>query len=496
VVSNQTTAQILRSAIREALPEIDHSGPSTATAPGAIYVPPSHAKALHPDNSLVEGIRGSGKSFWWATLSSEPHRRILTAAFPETQIEPKVTIERGFGAQPSSIDAPSQDVLADLVRDFPPRAIWRAVLACKAKFATPFPAMEQVGAGVWRQRVAWVASNPEAYDALLQKADQAFDANGKTLLVLFDALDRLADDWQHIRPLAKALLQLALDVRGTRRIRLKLFCRPDMLEDKGITGFPDASKLLARKTQLVWRRTDLYALLYQCLGNAAGGGETFRNSCTSVARLDWEYGESAWFLPKVLRTDEAVQEQIFVALAGQAMASGPSGIKRGKPYSWLVNHLQDGRDQVSPRSFIEAVRKAAENTPDEHSLALHFKGIQQGVQAASRIRVNEITGEDYHWVAELMHPLRGRVTVPCESEDIASIWRQERSLDRLHNSLLESGDGVKLPPQSLDQGAEGVLNDLEALGLIQRLSNRRIQMPDVYRIAFGLGRRGGVKPLR
>ena len=32
--------------------------------------------------------------------------------------------------------------------------------------------------------------------------------------------------------------------------------------------------------------------------------------------------------------------------------------------------------------------------------------------------------------------------------------------------------------------------------MIQRLSDGRIQMPDVYRIAFGLGRRGGVKPLK
>ena len=40
------------------------------------------------------------------------------------------------------------------------------------------------------------------------------------------------------------------------------------------------------------------------------------------------------------------------------------------------------------------------------------------------------------------------------------------------------------------------LDDLESLGVIQYLAGGRIQMPDVYRIAFTLGRRGGVKPLR
>jgi hypothetical protein len=41
-----------------------------------------------------------------------------------------------------------------------------------------------------------------------------------------------------------------------------------------------------------------------------------------------------------------------------------------------------------------------------------------------------------------------------------------------------------------------VLRDLKDLGVINYLSDERIQMPDVYRIAFGLGRKGGVKPLK
>ena len=60
------------------------------------------------------------------------------------------------------------------------------------------------------------------------------------------------------------------------------------------------------------------------------------------------------------------------------MASGPSGYKRGKPYTWLVNHLLDGLGQVSPRSYCEAVRHAAELTPTETPTALHFKAIQAG----------------------------------------------------------------------------------------------------------------------
>lgn len=106
-------------------------------------------------------------------------------------------------------------------------------------------------------------------------ADSTLASAGKVRLILFDALDRLAGDWPGIRLLAKGLLQVALDLRSCRSIRAKLFVRPDMLEDREILAFPDASKLLARKVPLFWRRMDLYALLFQCLENASSGGDEF-----------------------------------------------------------------------------------------------------------------------------------------------------------------------------------------------------------------------------
>jgi hypothetical protein len=178
------------------------------------------------------------------------------------------------------------------------------------------------------------------------------------------------------------------------------------------------------------------------------------------------------------------------------MAAGPSGHKRGFPYTWLPNHLVDGRDQVSPRSFCAALRHAAGvESPENWEYPLHYKAIQTGVQTASRIRVDEITREDYPWVDLLMEPLKGRITIPCVAEEIVGLWKKERTIDNLRH-LVGGGGKVKLPPQHLDEGPEGILKDLEGLGLIQRLRDGRIQMPDVYRIAFGLGRKGGVKPLK
>jgi len=172
-----------------------------------------------------------------------------------------------------------------------------------------------------------------------------------------------------------------------------------------------------------------------------------------------------------------------------------SSIKRGKPYTWLVNHLQDGLNQVSPRSFLAALGKAAGETAEDYEFPLDYRGIQRGVQEASQIRVQEIT-EDYPWVKQVMDPLRGNLTVPCVSSDIDRIWKSEQTLAQLEALLKLGKAAVKLPPQNLELGTSGILMDLEALGMVQRMDGKRIQMPDVFRVAFGFGRRGGVTPLK
>lgn len=484
-------ASELRAALRDSLPAVDQSGVGDTRSPAFTFVPPSHAKALDIESSVVEGIRGAGKSFWWAHLVSEAHRRYISEAFPDIRLGANFAAVQAFGAQSTTTSSPSQDVLALLLKKHPARAIWRAVLAHNAGFGAPFPTTAK-----WPIRVEWVAQQPEEFDELLRAKDTELEAKGMSLVVLFDALDRLADDWQTIRPLARALLQLALDVRSTRRIRFKVFLRPDMLQDREIIGFPDASKLLARKADLRWQRADLYALMFQCAANASLGGEVFRGVATATTGLTFTASKGNWFLPRALRSDESLQEELFARLAGKAMASGPSGYKRGKPYSWLVNHLLDGLGQVSPRSYSAAVRQAAEHTPLDYPLALHFRAIGAGVRAASAIRVTEVSTEDYPWIELVMQPLRGKLTVPCAPFEFERIWKKELTIERLKDQLAHSSFGVKLPPQHLALGAPGLLQDLLSLGLIERLRDQRVQMPDVYRIGFGFGRKGGVKPLK
>ena len=108
------------------------------------------------------------------------------------------------------------------------------------------------------------------------------------------------------------------------------------------------------------------------------------------------------------------------------------------------------------------------------------------MRAASGIRVDEMA-EDYPWIRHLMQPLRG-MSVPCSFDNVAMAWSTAKVLDQLGTP------DDRLPPEHLDQGPEGVREDLEKLGLLQRMRDGRVNMPDLYRVGFGLGRRGGVKP--
>jgi hypothetical protein len=483
------------SAIRQGLRAVtraqDQASGTASSAPAQIYVPPSHARALDPNATIVEGIRGAGKSFWCAQLASSAHFDFVVNAFPEANLGPKIKMVRGFGLGPG--EAPSPRVLASLVSMFPADSIWRAVLAVHAGFPGAFAQFTQ-----WQERVQWVHSNPEQFDVLLDEADRGLFERGETLVVLFDALDRLASEWAGVVPLARSLLQIALEVRGTRRIRFKVFVRPDMLENAGIVSFPDFSKLVAGKASLEWRRADLYALLYQALANAGAApgvddaGGAFRSAVEAVTSLQTEQRAQAWTLPSRLRTDERLQERLFESMAGPAMGANT---KRGKPYSWLVNHLLDGLNQVSPRSFFAALHEAAIGTDEVFPLPLDYRAIQVGVQKASRIRVAEVE-EDYAWVKTVMEPLRTAITVPCVVQDFDRIWTEVDVFTRVQGRPEGSDFEGTLPPFGLSRKTAGLLDDLEKIGLIHRLKDGRIQMPDVYRIAFGLGRRGGVKPLQ
>lgn len=477
--------QTLRDGIALALPQ-DTSLHGETPQSRHLYLPATHAKALNPNSMLIQGMRGSGKSFWFQALQDRELRALIGG---QAGLDAETQVTVGFGERPTG-SFPRKDVLMSLLCDsIEPRHIWQTVVFFHvAGKQAPQAFCDADG---WKSRVDWVRQHPEQVETLLFSLDQQLDQVGQYHLVLFDALDRTADDWPAMNALVRGLLQVALDIRAYRRIRLKIFARPDQLEDPLVSSFPDASKVVSQKVRLDWPRRELYGLLWQYLANSDNCGELFR---VGVQRLlpavTWAQNNSVWLVPERLRNSEDEQKQVFHAITGPWMGRDK---RRGFPYSWLPSHLSDSRGEVSPRSFLAALRHAAEEQPrPEQQVALHYESIKRGVQEASKIRVIELE-EDYPWIKRLFEPLAG-VTVPCAFVDVQRIWDEQGVLQDLQARI--ASEVVRLPPAHLDAGADGVLKDLLELGLVEQLLDKRINLPDVYRVGYGMGRRGGVKPVR
>jgi hypothetical protein len=479
--------------IREALSRIDETSQESLAPPkkSTLYVPTGHIKALNLSSSIVVGMRGSGKSYWTAVLASESHRQHIAKAARIPDLE-SATVSIGFALDPSSEEFPSAAILAELLeKKIDARDIWYTVLLQHAlkMLKKNFPM-----AGDWESRVSWLVSNRTKALSLLSDCDREIAASGRNLVVLFDALDRLATDWDSIRLYLRALLMICLECRSRRSIRVKVFLRPDMEEDEAIWDFVDSSKLRASVVELVWRPTDLFGLVLLNLANNPDSGEEFRNDVSRVVGVQWIEQSGAFLLPRTLATGEHPTRSIVEAFSGPWMGTSA---KRGYVYTWIPTHLADAKTRLSPRSFLLAYRAAAEWTEEhepDHENALHFRGIQQGVAEASEIRVGEIS-EDYPWVKPLLEAARG-LTVPCNAVDITNQW-PKNLLDEIRNK-----PNAKLPPRRFNTDpvrrgkSEALIEDLVELAVLYRTDDNRLNIPDIFRVGFGIKRMGGVRPPR
>jgi hypothetical protein len=461
-----TEAQALRSAILTASLETSHFG--ATPEPGTLYLPPSHLKALRLDAPIVVGGRGMGKSFWTAVLQSDSLRNLLGSAVSELT---GLIVRVGFANAEAIADYPNADVFSVFLdQGGDPYDLWRAVILRWVA--------EQSGQYIprhsWLATVEWLKSDPEAAARLMQRPR---DWRG---LILFDALDRTSNVWHRMDDIVRGLLRAVLWLKAFTGLYGKVFLREDQAE-RTVFNFPDASKLTATKEELTWARHDLHGLLWQRLINALNEhGALMRHICPHVPQ------SGVWRVADEMKIESEAQRKAFERLAGLWMGRDR---RRGVPYTWSVSHLADGRGRTSPRSFLAAIRQAAEDSSErypQHEMTLHYESIKRGIQKASEIRVQEMA-EDYPWVPEVLSELKG-MNVPC---DVGAI--EERWASRFPEGP-QSISTDRLPAPHTARGWDGLREDLRRLGLIETKKDGRIDMPDLYRVGFGLGRKGGVKP--
>jgi hypothetical protein len=95
--------------------------------------------------------------------------------------------------------------------------------------------------------------------------------------------------------------------------------------------------------------------------------------------------------------------------------------QKGRTYTWLHKHLAGAHGRVSPRTFLQAVRQAAEyRGPINSPFAISPAGLRSGIQSASDVRVAQLR-EEYNWIDAVLVPLADQ-QVPCRAEQLYERW--------------------------------------------------------------------------
>lgn len=470
-------AEIVRDVLK-AIPRDQASSIATPPADEDILYLPSHASALDPNVALVIGNRGMGKTFWASALVDPKTKRFISERGKVSRTVASLkdyTVSFAFADRQGVMGVSSNHIREH--SNIEAEDYWRAVL-----IETISKSLSLAGMPVFSELITDV----EKALKTLAELDQQLSRTGTPILVLFDQLDQMADDWESIQRSTKGVLRLALACKSYRSIKIKIFMRPDQAADDQLFRFADASKITGPAASLRWFAVDLFALMFKRLWNDRKSRDVMERTFPGVSTDRLIDG-----VPMRLWSNADLQRICFESLAGEAMGSST---KRGRPYTWLITHLADGKQQISPRSFLTAIRVSAERSDIRDGLVIDYKGIQAGVAEASNARHAELE-EDYPWIETALEPLRGQ-SVPAPQEDIHDIWCRLKVPEKILAEYVDSRAPLEISradPESLPRALE---RSLVQLGVFEDRVDGRVNVPDIFRISAGMKRKGGVPPQR
>ena len=441
-----------------------------------VFSPNSHRAVLDMKRQLVIGNRGMGKSFWTHALTNPAVReRVANSyAFPALA---RTNVVLGFnGSTKLSKVTPSVDeIQAAHQAGADPALIWQAVILRAVQSLQSAETAASL-ADVLNQ----LKNNPRAYAEELTAVDEARAQNDSFILIVFDALDRLAHDWTSIRGLTKGLLITVLGLQSFRSIRAKVFMRVDQFADPELFRFPDGSKIRNDYVNLAWQPYELYGLLFFEILRQEVAAPAFEEL---ARRLDVR---SALPINGRFSATPQTQELLITTIAGEFMGSGS---KRGRVYTWVPLHLSDAANNCSPRTFLTAWKTAAEHVPSPQKHAVDHLGLIEGVRRASNARLTEL-GEDYPWIGLVLAPLR-RQFVPIERSHLFDLWKERHVIEQILEQ--SSGKGWLAPIGIIiDHSPDALLQTMASIAVMEVRANGKINVPDIFRVEAGILRKGGV----
>lgn len=454
-----------------------------------VFSPDQHANALDPNTPVVVGSRGTGKSFWAGVLEQDDTRAFAAALYPHLGLE-KVRVAAGYTGfnTNGAVSARTIDSLVPEGKEAEAGYLfWMAVILRAARSA--------VKARTDLEKLATLISkyaDSEDLEAELSRLDAVIASRGELLLITFDALDTWSTDWRRSSALTDSLFRVVWSLRSFRSLKAKVFIRPEQLNDESLT-FVEMPKLRSGRVQLEWSITDLYGLLFWRLSELQRGAlKAFRELLPaphSKFDADRIRRRRSW----KLLFDRFGQETIVALMAGPYMGKSH---KKGKTYEWPYNHLADARGEVTPRSFLKLFSEAAKVVQPDSSLLIDPEAMRHGLREASKVRVDQLVVE-YKWVKRALAPLAG-LRVPCEERQVFERWSKSSTVKVIFDASRNEGGGFLPPfPKKDRQGDRNnalLAEAMARIGVFSYRSDGRVDMPDLFRVAARMLKKGGVAP--
>lgn len=434
--------------------------------PGRDYLTvPLHNNLGSRDVWLVVGARGMGKTTLFRTLTDKRRcTSLLGPLFAGSHVQ-AVDGWSGTGQHHS----PEQKIAVD------PGTYWLAALvrtleSVDRSFLTgvgvsPAGKNKQVS-----QIVAQLQANREPFVQWIFDLDQLLDRQNARILVAYDALERLAKR----EVLVPALLAFWSDLAPRlRAISPKIFVREDV-RDRLIGQGPDFAKLNGRTLTLAWTPHDLFRLLAFLLANSSEITRQWLEREGGFAFTPPQAPRTS-FLPNLVLPEEGPgsQDRLAELLAGRVMGAGA---QKGLTRRWIPKTLADGRGAIAPRSatwMLRGAARAALGFPRGEGDALFTPDeLREGMRAAATNRADELR-EERTDVVDMLKKLSNHF-VPLGEADLAfRLFTEEGKV-----SLKDEEPGMALA-------------ELERVGVVMRRSDGRFDVPDLYRLGFGIKRKGG-----
>ncbi|OBQ39096.1 MAG: hypothetical protein AN485_06620 [Anabaena sp. MDT14b] len=460
---------------------------------------PNYRQVLERDTLLILGGKGAGKTELFRLLAIPSGRKILIENLKIRALDDleKTTWIAAFGRTqqqettfptPESIEAQMQNAT-----NLDWRAFWIGLMLgrilsqeqviLKSDWSNEIPLeIRDLLINKLPLLSTWfplVCQNIEIINYALDLLDKKLIELDQWLFITYDELDKLGSSYHQLAIPIRELLAFWLDRwRRWERIRPKIFLRTDLFREDFLS-FPDASKLKAFQINLEWQPAWLYQLLFKRLANS---GQEMAEYLRRISPSNF-LKETNTPLGIIITSNEVSHEFTIGRIINRFMGDNP---RKGYTHLWIPNNLKDAGGRIYPRTFLQLFSLPAQRRIDEYDIQnlpgdtlLTPSDLQGALVDISKIyRIGELIDE-YPWLEPLKNSLNGlKLTV-----------EEEIFLDKLKNTIWSEEPG-KQPPTSKP---EEIMGYLLQLGIIDRRSDKRVNMPIIYMYGFGVKRPGGVK---